>query len=155
MELYHITNDMDNQNKEIENLTKDYNNLINNCLAYKIIIEKMLDLNEDGNYVDGEEKTFTLKNREKCKSENNFNRKNVNSIDEKEEFGKNQKSKNSKIKSLKNKSLNNSYIITNSYNNNNNNSKNKSIFMSKNNFNEKENITKINALLNQKKDLNK
>ena len=151
VELYHITNDMDIQNKEIENLTKDYNNLINNCLAYKIIIEKILGLDENGNYLDEEENPYNLKNREKSKSENNF--KNINSIDEKEEYRGDNNSHNSQNK--KSKNYNTSYITTTNNNTyNTNNKKNKNKFM-KDEFDDKENQTKINVLLKQKNDLNK
>ena len=141
-ELYYITNDMDNQNKELEYLQRDYNNLINNSLAYKIIIEKILGLDDNANYINDNIQTNNLKNREKSKSENNF--KNINSIDEKEEFII--KDKNEQDRKFKTKYNNNSYISK----------KNKSKFIIKNiNNKDKENQTKINVLINQKISLNK
>ena len=70
VELYHVSNDMDIQNQELEYLKKDYNNLLNNCLTYKIMIEKILRLDENGNYID-------LKNNEDNTSneDNNIKKK--------------------------------------------------------------------------------
>ena len=150
VELYQLTNDMDNQNKEFENLTKDYNNLINNSLAYKIIIEKILGLDENGNYLD--EETNNLKNREKSKSENNF--KNINAIDEKVEFSQGSRNnsgifkRNTKYKNKINISNISSIPSTNGI-------KNKNKMIMKDYFNDKENKTKINVLLNQKSELNR
>lgn len=142
-QLYYISNDMDNQNKEIEYLKKDYNNLINNSLAYKIIIEKILDLDENGNYSNQPTLTNNLKKREKSKSENNF--KIIKSIDEKEELIR-KEGVNEQKKQLKNIINNNSYITK----------KYKNQYIIKNmNVNDKENQTKINVLLNQKIKLNK
>lgn len=154
VELYHITNDMDNQNKEIENLTKKYNNLINNSLAYKIIIEKILGLDEEGNFINDENSTniYSLKNREKSKSENNF--KNINFIDEKEEFRKNSRGKGNlnRNKTFKNRLYNNSYYTNNTITRKNN--KNKLIIKDLN-FNDREFQTKIGVFLKQKTDLNR
>ena len=48
VELYHVTNDMDMQSKELEDLKKDYSNLVNNSLTYKIIIERILKMDQNG-----------------------------------------------------------------------------------------------------------
>ena len=146
VELYHMSDDMDVQNKELENLQIDYNNLISNNLAYKIIIEKILELDENGNDINGKNRINTLKNKEKSKSENNFN--NINAIDENEELlplsTMNTKSKNFK----KNKMNNTSYIST---------IKNKkSKYILKNlNLNDIVNPSTINVLSKQNTDLNR
>ena len=142
-ELYYITNDKDVQNKEIEDLTTDYNNLINNSLAYKIIIEKILGLDENGNYLDEEMQANYLKNREKSKSDNNF--VGINSIDEKEEYLKNKSLiKGSPIQNKKFKTI----YFTHKYNKSNYIIKNK-------NLNDKENPTRLGVLSWQKMELNK
>ena len=152
VELYQLTNDMDNQNKEFANLTKDYNNLINNSLAYKLIIEKILGLDENGNFLN--EENSSLKNREKSKSENNF--KNINAIDEKVEFSAGDGNNNSGFFKTNTKYKNKIYNISNISSipsTNGNKIKNKMIM--KDYFNDKENQTKINVLLNQKAELNR
>ena len=152
VELYQLTNDMENQNKEFENLTKDYNNLINNSLAYKIIIEKILGLDENGNFLN-EDNSSALKNREKSKSENNF--KNINAIDEKAEFSPADEN-NSDFFKTNTKYKNKIYNISNiSSIPSTNGHKIKNKMIMKDYFKDKENQTKINVLLNQKNELNK
>ena len=100
VELYHVTNDMDMQSKELEDLKKDYSNLVNNSLTYKIIIERILKMDQNGySTTDNKEETESKK-REKCKSENNFKSAN-NTIDENEEIVKHKKAKRHKINTLK------------------------------------------------------
>ena len=154
VELYQLTNDMDNQNREFENLTKDYNNLINNSLAYKIIIEKILGLDENGNYLN-ENNLYALKNREKSKSENNF--KNIKAIDEKVEFGPGDENNSGffKTNTKYKKNLYNISNISSIPSTSGNNSRNKNKMIMKDYFNDKENQTKINVLLNQKNELNR
>ena len=52
-ELYHVANDMEIQNKELEELKTEYDNLVNNSLAYKVIIEKILNLDVNDNNTNG------------------------------------------------------------------------------------------------------
>ena len=146
VELYHVTNDMDVQNKELEDLQKDYNNLISNSLAYKTIIEKILELDENGNYINGNIHINTLKNREKSKSENNF--RSINTIDENEEFIP-LNTLNAKSKNIKRNKINNTSYMSTIKNN-------KSKFILKNlNLNDIVNPTTINVLSRQNTDLNK
>ena len=141
-ELYYITNDIDVQNKEIDDLTKDYNNLINNSLAYKIIIERILGLDENGNYLDEDMQTNYLKNREKSKSDNNF--VSINSLD-------------GNVENLKNGSIpkgspNNSKKSKTLYFNKNN----KSNYIMRNKYlNDKENPIRLGVLSWQKMELNR
>ena len=160
VELYHVSNDMDIQNQELEYLKKDYNNLLNNCLTYKIMIEKILRLDENGNYIDlknNEDNTSNednnVKKKEKSKSENNF--KNVNkTIDEKEEYNPKElnttspKFKIGLTKKTNNKGNNESIFNT---------PKNKKKYIIKNiNLNDKENNNiKINVLKRQMNEYNK
>jgi hypothetical protein len=156
LELYHVANDMDVQNKELEELKADYDNLVNNSLAYKVIIEKILSLDANDNNTNGingtngnngEKKliTNTLKNREKSKSDDNFII--INSIDEKEEFIPN-KTRNSMKKNKNNKNNSNSYIYTIK--------NNKSKYILKNlNLNDKIKPTTISVLSRQNIDLNR
>ena len=146
LELYHVTNDMDVQNKELEDSQKEYNNLISNSLAYKTIIEKILELDENGNNINGNNRINTLKNREKSKSENNF--RSINTIDENEEFTPLSTLK-AKSKNIKRNKINNTSYISTIKNN-------KSKFILKNlHLNDIVNPTTINVLSRQNTDLNK
>ena len=145
LELYHVANDMDTQNKELDDLKTDYNNLINNSLAYKVIIEKILNLDTNYDNNNDDKKVNTLKNREKSKSDDNFII--INSIEENEEYIPN-KTRNVKKNYKGYKYNNNSYITTMK--------NNKSKFIIKNiNLNDKVNPITLNVLSKQKNDLDK
>ena len=146
VELYQLTNDMDVQNKELENLKKDYSNLIKNSLAYKQIMEKILELDEKGYYINSNRPNYILKNRKKSKSQNNF--RNIKSINENEEYIP-MKTINIKSKKLKNYKINDT-----SYMSAIKNDKNKYILKNLN-PNDICNTSTINVLARQKTDLNK
>ena len=146
VELYHVTNDMDMQSKELEDLKKDYNNLVNNSLTYKIIIERILKIDQNGYSTTDNKEENDIKKREKCKSENNFKSAN-NTIDEHDEIAKHVKSKKHKlntIKKIKNKGNNTFYSSALKTNN--------GKFILKNiNLNDKENNAfKVSVLKKQK-----
>ena len=137
---------MDVQNKELENLKKDYSNLIKNSLAYKQIMEKILELDEKGYYINSNRPNYILKNRKKSKSQNNF--RNIKSINENEEYIP-MKTINIKSKKLKNYKINDT-----SYMSAIKNDKNKYILKNLN-PNDICNTSTINVLARQKTDLNK
>ena len=156
VELYHVTNDMDLQNQELEYLKQDYNNLLNNSMTYKILIEKILRLDENGNYVKNENnknESNSMKRREKSKSENNFPSIN-NTIDEKEEYNTkvfnatSPKFKISLNKKLKKKGNNETLSVKTKHSKNRHNIKNI-------NLNDKENKPKINVLIKQNNEYKK
>ena len=62
VDLYHVSNEMDEQNNKLEVLHQEYNNLISNSLAYKIIIEKILGIDENGNSVNKNNENITKQN---------------------------------------------------------------------------------------------
>ena len=76
VDLYHVSNEMDEQNNKLEELHQEYSNLISNSLAYKIIIEKILGLDENGNSInknnENNESNNDNKIKEKSKSDNNL-----------------------------------------------------------------------------------
>ena len=151
VELYHVTNDMDMQSKELEDLKKDYNNLVNNSLTYKIIIERILKIDQNGYSTTDNKEENDIKKREKCKSENNFKSAN-NTIDEHDEIAKHVKSKKHKlntIKKIKNKGNNTFYSSALKTQN--------GKFILKNiNLNDKENNAfKVNVLKKQRNYYNK
>ena len=100
VELYHVTNDMDMQSKELEDLKKDYNNLVNNSLTYKIIIERILKIDQNRQSTTENKEEDDSKKRETCKSENNFKSAN-NTIDEHDEIVRHAKSKKHKLNTIK------------------------------------------------------
>ena len=141
-ELYHISNDMEIQNKELNDLKNKYNNCINNSLEYKEIIEKILKSDESGNYINSNNSAYDLKYREKSKSENNFNRIRT-IIKENDEFLPT-KTMYLNLKFCKNNTINNELRLN--LIKNNNNIKTKSKLFLKNS---------INILIKQKADLNR
>ena len=80
VDLYHVSNEMDEQNNKLEELQQEYNNLISNSLAYKIIIEKILGIDENGNIINkskennksNNNETTNNKIKENSKTENNL-----------------------------------------------------------------------------------
>ena len=65
LEIYHVTNDMDLQNRELENLKKDYEKLLENNLTFKLLIEKILKLEENEGSMNDEKKLKNQKKKEK------------------------------------------------------------------------------------------
>ena len=147
LEIYYVTNEMDLQNKELENLQKDYEKLLENNVTFKLLIEKILKIDENEGSMNDENELKNLKKKEKCKSDNNFNNLNNEAIDEKDEFGSNVNSPNYKAnKNFENKG-NRTYYKTISTSKKKKNNKN---------TNGKENISsKINVLLKQRAYYNK
>ena len=150
-ELYHINNDMEIQNKELEDLKNNYNNCIRNSLVYKSILEKIINSDKSGifinndkneNYINSDNTIYNLKYRAKSKSENNFNR--IKTIVEEKDESLPTKTMYSNQKIYKNNTTNNfSYLnIIKNYKK----SKSKSKLILKNN---------INLLEKQKADLNR
>ena len=141
-ELYHINNDMEIQNKELDDLKNKYNNCINNSLEYISIIEKILKSDKSGNYINSNNSAYDLKYKEKSKSENNFNRIRT-IIKENDEFLPT-KTMYFNLKFYKNNTINNDIHLN--LIKNNNNTKTKSKLFLKNS---------INILKKQKADLNR
>ena len=149
LEIYHVTNDMDLQNRELENLKKDYEKLLENNLTFKLLIEKILKLEENEGSMTDENELKNQKKKEKCKSDNNFNNLNNEAIDEKDEYGSNANSPDFKANKNFEKKGNRTYYKTISTSKNKNKNKNK-------NSNDKENnSSKINVLYKQKSYYNK
>ena len=105
VDLYHVSNEMDEQNNKLEELQQEYNNLISNSLAFKIIIEKILGVDENGNAINKNDN-----NEQKGNVNNNVNNNNIN----------NNENNNNKIKE-NSKSENNLKLSNNPINQNNNN----------------------------------
>jgi len=146
LEIYHVTNDMDLQNKELENLKKDYEKLLENNLTFKLLIEKILKIEENEGSMSDENELKNQKKKEKCKSDNNFNDLNNEAIDEKDEYGLNSNSPDFKGNKNFEKKGNRTYYKTISTSKKKNN---------KNSNNKENNSTKINVLLKQKTYYNK
>ena len=151
VELYHVTNDMDMQSKELEDLKKDYSNLVNNSLTYKIIIERILKIDQSGYSTTDNKEESESKKREKCKSENNFKSAN-NTIDEHDEIAKHAKSKKHKLSTIKkNKNKVNNTFYSSALKTNNG-----KFIIKNNNLNDKENNAfKISVLKKQRNYYNK
>ena len=80
VDLYHVSNEMDEQNNNLDELNREYQNLISNSLAYKIIIEKILGLDENGNSVEKNENENNKVNNKENNVNNVNNNKNANNI---------------------------------------------------------------------------
>ena len=158
VDLYHVSNEMDEQNNKLEELYEEYNNLISNSLAYKIIIEKLLGIDENGEAVNKSNESninkanlnsINDKTKEKIKTENNLKTKN-DAINE----NKDNLPTVSSLINNSNTSKNNN-ITTNNTNSNNiinqlKSQRNKMLNKNINIFgNEKENYTKLSVLVRE------
>ena len=152
VDLYHVSNEMDEQNNKLEELQQEYNNLISNSLAYKVIIEKILGIDENGNLINkikennksNNDETVNNKIKGKSKSENNLKLTTYSKTENKEFFPKvNQDINDSET-------AKNNYILISQLKSKRNKMAIKSVFN-----NEQENSTKLNVLLREKNILTK
>ena len=152
VDLYHVSNEMDEQNNKLEELQQEYNNLISNSLAYKVIIEKILGIDENGNLINkikennksNNDETANNKIKGKSKSENNLKLTTYAKTENKEFFPKvNQDINDSET-------AKNNYILISQLKSKRNKMAIKSVFN-----NEQENSTKLNVLLREKNILTK
>ena len=152
VDLYHVSNEMDEQNNKLEELQQEYNNLISNSLAYKVIIEKILGIDENGNLINkskennksNNDETTNNKIKGKSKSENNLKLTNYAKTENKEFFPKvNPDINDSEL-------AKNNYILISQLKSKRNKMAIKSVFN-----NEQENSTKLNVLLREKNILTK
>lgn len=152
VDLYHVSNEMDEQNNKLEELQQEYNNLISNSLAYKVIIEKILGIDEDGNLINkskennksNNDETTNNKIKGKSKSENNLKLTTYAKTENKEFFPK----VNPDINDTE--TAKNNYILISQLKSKRNKMAIKSVFN-----NEQENSTKLNVLLREKNILTK
>jgi hypothetical protein len=167
VDLYHVSNEMDEQNNKLEELHQEYENLISNSLAYKVIIEKILSLDENGNNIKKSDENNNKENnvnnnintdsnmykiKEKSKSDNNFKiTNNNNTINENKEYLPTLNSITNQSNSNKN---NNNNMDINNFLKQIKHKKNK-IQMNYVFSNETENATKINVLLRENNILKK
>jgi len=147
VDLYHVSNEMDEQNNKLEELQQEYNNLISNSLAYKIIIEKILGLDENGNVINknkennksNNNETTNNKIKENNKSENNLKLTTYAKTETKEFFPKVNPDINDSD------TAKNNYILISQLKSKRNKMAIKSVFN-----NEQENSTKLNVLLRER-----
>ena len=152
VDLYHVSNEMDEQNNKLEELQQEYNNLISNSLAYKVIIEKILGIDEDGNLINkskennksNNDETTNNKIKGKSKSENNLKLTTYAKTENKEFFPKVNPDINDS------ETAKNNYILISQLKSKRNKMAIKSVFN-----NEQENSTKLNVLLREKNILTK
>ena len=152
VDLYHVSNEMDEQNNKLEELQQEYNNLISNSLAYKVIIEKILGIDENGNLINkskennksNNDETTNNKIKGKSKSENNLKLTNYAKTENKEFFPKVNPDINDS------ETAKNNYILISQLKSKRNKMAIKSVFN-----NEQENSTKLNVLLREKNILTK
>ena len=152
VDLYHVSNEMDEQNNKLEELQQEYNNLISNSLAYKVIIEKILGIDENGNLINkskennksNNDETTNDKIKGKSKSENNLKLTNYAKTENKEFFPKVNPDINDS------ETAKNNYILISQLKSKRNKMAIKSVFN-----NEQENSTKLNVLLREKNILTK
>ena len=152
VDLYHVSNEMDEQNNKLEELQQEYNNLISNSLAYKVIIEKILGIDEDGNLINKSKENNKSNNDEttnnkingKSKSENNLKLTTYAKTENKEFFPKVNPDINDS------ETAKNNYILISQLKSKRNKMAIKSVFN-----NEQENSTKLNVLLREKNILTK
>jgi len=162
VDLYHVSNEIDEQNNKLEELHQEYKDLVSNSLAYKIIIEKILGLDENGNSVEKNENENNKVNNKENNVNNVNNNKNANNIynkiKEKNKSENNLKMTNKAINdnkeflptvtSLGNNTINNNLI--NQFKSKKNRLQIKNVFS-----NEKENETKLNVLSRENNILSK
>ena len=147
VDLYHVSNEMDEQNNKLEELQQEYNNLISNSLAYKIIIEKILGIDENGNIINkskennksNNNETTNNKIKENSKSENNLKLTTYAKTETKEFFPKVNPDINDSD------TAKNNYILISQLKSKRNKMAIKSVFN-----NEQENSTKLNVLLRER-----
>ena len=147
VDLYHVSNEMDEQNNKLEELQQEYNNLISNSLAYKIIIEKILGIDENGNIINknkennksNNNETTNNKIKENNKSENNLKLTTYAKTETKEFFPKVNPDINDSD------TAKNNYILISQLKSKRNKMAIKSVFN-----NEQENSTKLNVLLRER-----
>ena len=152
VDLYHVSNEMDEQNNKLEELQQEYNNLISNSLAYKVIIEKILGIDENGNLINKSKENNKSNNDEttnnkingKSKSENNLKLTTYAKTENKEFFPKVNPDINDS------ETAKNNYILISQLKSKRNKMAIKSVFN-----NEQENSTKLNVLLREKNILTK
>ena len=152
VDLYHVSNEMDEQNNKLEELQQEYNNLISNSLAYKVIIEKILGIDENGNLINkskennksNNDETANNKIKGKSKSENNLKLTTYAKTENKEFFPKVNPDINDS------ETAKNNYILISQLKSKRNKMAIKSVFN-----NEQENSTKLNVLLREKNILTK
>ena len=152
VDLYHVSNEMDEQNNKLEELQQEYNNLISNSLAYKVIIEKILGIDENGNLINkskennksNNDETTNDKIKGKSKSENNLKLTTYAITENKEFFPKVNPDINDS------ETAKNNYILISQLKSKRNKMAIKSVFN-----NEQENSTKLNVLLREKNILTK
>ena len=152
VDLYHVSNEMDEQNNKLEELQQEYNNLISNSLAYKVIIEKILGIDENGNLINkskennksNNDETANNKIKGKSKSENNLKLTTYAKTENKEFFPKVNPDINDS------ETAKNNYILISQLKSKRNKMAIKSVFN-----NEQENSTKLNVLLKEKNILTK
>ena len=152
VDLYHVSNEMDEQNNKLEELQQEYNNLISNSLAYKVIIEKILGIDENGNLINkskennksNNDETTNNKIKGKSKSENNLKLTTYAKTENKEFFPKVNPDINDS------ETAKNNYILISQLKSKRNKMAIKSVFN-----NEQENSTKLNVLLREKNILTK
>ena len=152
VDLYHVSNEMDEQNNKLEELQQEYNNLISNSLAYKVIIEKILGIDENGNLINkskennksNNDETTNDKIKGKSKSENNLKLTTYAKTENKEFFPKVNPDINDS------ETAKNNYILISQLKSKRNKMALKSVFN-----NEQENSTKLNVLLREKNILTK
>ena len=152
VDLYHVSNEMDEQNNKLEELQQEYNNLISNSLAYKVIIEKILGIDENGNLINkskennksNNDETTNNKIKGKSKSENNLKLTTYSKTENKEFFPKVNPDINDS------ETAKNNYILISQLKSKRNKMAIKSVFN-----NEQENSTKLNVLLREKNILTK
>ena len=152
VDLYHVSNEMDEQNNKLEELQQEYNNLISNSLAYKVIIEKILGIDENGNLINkskennksNNDETTNDKIKGKSKSENNLKLTTYAKTENKEFFPKVNPDINDS------ETAKNNYILISQLKSKRNKMAIKSVFN-----NEQENSTKLNVLLREKNILTK
>ena len=152
VDLYHVSNEMDEQNNKLEELQQEYNNLISNSLAYKVIIEKILGIDENGNLINkskennksNNDETTNNKIKGKSKSENNLKLTSYAKTENKEFFPKVNPDINDS------ETAKNNYILISQLKSKRNKMAIKSVFN-----NEQENSTKLNVLLREKNILTK
>ena len=152
VDLYHVSNEMDEQNNKLEELQQEYNNLISNSLAYKVIIEKILGIDENGNLINkskennksNNDETTNNKIKGKSKSENNLKLTTYAKTENKEFFPKVNPDINDS------ETAKNNYILISQLKSKRNKMAIKSVFN-----NEQENSTKLNVLLKEKNILTK
>ena len=159
VDLYHVSNEIDEQNNKLEELHQEYKDLVSNSLAYKIIIEKILGLDENGNSIEKSENENNKVNNKENSVNNNKNANNIyNKIKEKNKSENNLKMTNKVINdnkeylptvtSLGNNTINNNLI--NQFKSKKNRLQIKNVFS-----NEKENETKLNVLSRENNILSK